>query len=389
MATKRSIFQEVGTGEKPVPAPASGGIDARPKGARRGIRLWLVVLFLMVASMIAVGGLTRLTDSGLSITEWKPIMGALPPMDEATWTSEFEKYQAIPEYQLQNKGMSLEEFKHIYWWEWGHRQLGRLIGLVWFLGFVGFALARAIPPGWTGRLILPGVLGGLQGAVGWWMVSSGLSGTMLDVASYRLALHLGLAFVILGVLAWYVFLLGRSEAELMTARRGREAKLYSMSTGLMHFAFLQILLGALVAGIDAGRAFPTWPLMNGDFFPADAFYVPDGNGGTLPVWHAFFENPGLVQFIHRMSGYLLFIFGIVVWLRGRKSSYQATQMAFHQVMAMLVVQMALGIATVLTVAHVHVAITHQIGAVILWVLILRARHLSQYPIAGSIREGTA
>lgn len=389
MATKRSIFQEVGEGQTVPAAPVGGGIDARPKGARRGIRLWLVALFLMVATMIAVGGLTRLTDSGLSITEWKPVTGALPPMDEATWASEFEKYQAIPEYQLQNKGMTLEEFKHIYWWEWGHRQLGRMIGLVWFVGFVGFALARAIPPGWTGRLILPGVLGGVQGAVGWWMVSSGLSGTMLDVASYRLALHLGLAFVILGVLAWYVFLLGRSEAELMTARRGREAKLYSMSTGLMHFAFLQILLGALVAGIDAGRAFPTWPLMNGQFFPADAFYVPDGNGGSLPIWHAFFENPGLVQFIHRMSGYLLFAFGIVVWLRGRKSSYQATQMAFHQVMGMLIVQMALGIATVLTVAHVHVAITHQIGAVILWVLILRARHLSQYPVAGSIREGTA
>lgn len=389
MATKRSIFEEVGTGGKPGPASASGGIDARPKGARRGIRLWLVVLFLMVASMIAVGGLTRLTDSGLSITEWKPIMGALPPMDEATWASEFQKYQAIPEYQLQNKGMSLEEFKHIYWWEWGHRQLGRMIGLVWFLGFVGFALTRKIPPGWTGRLVLPGVLGGLQGAVGWWMVSSGLSGTMLDVASYRLALHLGLAFIILGVLAWYVFLLGRSEAELMTARRGREAKLFSMSTGLMHFAFLQVLLGALVAGIDAGRAFPTWPDMNGQFFPADAFYVPDGNGGSLPIWHAFFENPGLVQFIHRMSGYLLFAFGVVVWLRGRKSSYQATRGAFHAVMAMLVAQMTLGIVTALTAAHVHVAITHQIGAVILWVLILRARHLSQYPIAGSIREGTA
>lgn len=389
MATKRSIFEEVGTGQTAPPAPTGGGIDARPKGARRGIRLWLVALFLLVATMIAVGGLTRLTDSGLSITEWKPVTGALPPMDEASWQAEFEKYQAIPEYQLQNKGMSLEDFKAIYWWEWGHRQLGRLIGLVWFLGFVGFALARAIPPGWTGRLLLPGVLGGVQGAVGWWMVSSGLSGTMLDVASYRLALHLGLAFVILGVLAWYVFLLGRSEAELMTARRGREAKLYSMSTGLMHFAFLQILLGALVAGIDAGRAFPTWPLMNGQFFPADAFYVPDGNGGTLPVWHAFFENPGLVQFIHRMSGYLLFAFGVVVWLRGRRSAYQATQAAFHQVMAMLVVQVALGIATVLTVAHVHVAITHQIGAVILWVLILRARHLSQYPVAGSIREGTA
>jgi len=389
MATKRSIFEEVGAGEKVPVSPTGGGIDARPKGARAGIRLWLAALFLLVVAMIVVGGLTRLTDSGLSITEWKPVTGALPPMDEASWQAEFAKYQAIPEYQLQNKGMTLEAFKAIYWWEWGHRQLGRLIGLVWFVGFVGFAVMRQIPPGWTGRLVVPGLLGGLQGAVGWWMVSSGLSGAMLDVASYRLALHLGLAFIILGVLAWYVFLLGRSEAELMTARRGREAKLFSLSTGLMHFAFLQVLLGALVAGIDAGRAFPTWPLMNGEFFPADAFYVPDGNGGTLPVWHAFFENPGLVQFIHRMSGYLLFIFGVVVWLRGSKSTYQATRAAFHAVMAMLAVQMALGIATVLTAAHVHVAITHQIGAVILWVLILRARHLSQYPVAGSIREGTA
>ncbi len=389
MSTKRSIFEEVGAEQKAAITPASGGIDARPRGARRGIRLWLVTLFLLVATMIAVGGLTRLTDSGLSITEWKPVTGALPPMDEATWASEFEKYKAIPEYQLQNKGMSLEAFKTIYWWEWGHRQLGRVIGLVWLLGFLGFALAGQIPPGWTGRLLLLGALGGAQGAIGWWMVSSGLEGEMLDVASYRLATHLGLGFVILGFIAWYVFLLGRSEADLMTARRGREAKLFGLSTGLMHFAFLQVILGALVAGIDAGRAFPTWPSMNGQFFPADAFYVPDGQGGSLPVWHAFFENPGLVQFIHRMSGYLLFAFGVVVWLRGRQSSYQATRTAFHQVMAMLIVQMALGIAAVLTAAHVHVAITHQIGAVILWVLILRARHLSQYPVAGSIREGTA
>ncbi|MDZ4088022.1 MAG: COX15/CtaA family protein [Tabrizicola sp.] len=389
MATKRSIFEEVGAEQQGVAAPVGGGIDARPKGARRGIRLWLVALFLLVATMIAVGGLTRLTDSGLSITEWRPVTGALPPLSAEEWQSEFDKYREIPEYQLQNKGMSLEEFKVIYWWEWGHRQLGRLIGLVWAVGFIGFAVARQIPPGWTGRLLLLGALGGTQGAIGWWMVASGLTGDRLDVASYRLATHLGLAFVILGFLAWYVFLLGRTEAELMTARRGREAKLYSLSTGLMHFAFLQILLGALVAGIDAGRAFPTWPLMNGQFFPADAFYVPDGQGGSLPLWHAFFENPGLVQFIHRMSGYLLLIFAVVVWLRGRKSAYQATRMAFHQVMAMMVVQMVLGIVTVLTVAHVHVAITHQIGAVILWVLILRARHLSQYPVSGSIREGTA
>jgi heme a synthase len=388
MAGKRSIFEEVGQSSQAA-LPQGGMIAARKTGARRGIRLWLIGIFLLVAMMIAVGGLTRLTDSGLSITEWRPVTGAIPPLDEATWASEFAKYQAIPEYQLQNKGMSLSEFKVIYWWEWGHRQLGRVIGLVWAVGFVGFLLARNIPSGWTGRLLGLGALGALQGAIGWWMVSSGLEGTQLDVKSYRLATHLGLAFVILGLIAWYVFLLGRSEAELMQARRAQERKLFGLSTGLMHFAFLQILLGALVAGIDAGRYFPTWPLMNGSFFPADAFYVPDGAGGAKAAWHAFFENAGLVQFIHRMSGYLLFAFGVVVWLRGRQSVHASTRMAFHAVMAMLVVQMAIGIATVLTVAHAHVAITHQIGAVILWVLIIRARHLALYPMAGSIREGTA
>jgi cytochrome c oxidase assembly protein subunit 15 len=388
MAEKRSIFEEVGAGQGPV-AATGGGIDARPKGARAAIRLWMVALFLLVVLMIMVGGLTRLTDSGLSITEWNLVTGVVPPLNAEVWATEFAKYQAIPEFQLQNAAMTLDEFKVIYWWEWGHRFLGRFIGLVWALGFLWFWLRSEIPTGWTQRLLLLGGLGGLQGTVGWWMVSSGLVGTQVDVVSWKLATHLGLAFVILGVLAWFVLLLGRSEAELMTARRGREARLFGLSTGLLHFSFLQIVLGALVAGIDAGRAFPTWPLMNGQFFPAEAFYVPDGNGGSLPVWNAFLENPGLVQFIHRMTGYLLFAFGVVVWLRGRRSSYQATQAAFHQVMAMLVVQMGLGIATVLTVAHVHVAITHQIGAVILWVLILRARHLSQYPVAGSIREGTA
>jgi heme a synthase len=389
MASKRSIFEEVGEGQKAPVGPAVGGIDALPKGARGAIRTWMFGLFLLVVVMIAVGGLTRLTDSGLSITEWNLVTGVVPPLDAAAWAAEFAKYQAIPEFKLQNSAMTLEEFKVIYWWEWGHRFLGRVIGAVWALGFLWFYLRKEIPPGWTGRLLLLGALGGLQGAIGWWMVSSGLIGTRVDVVSWKLATHLGLAFVILGFIGWYVLLLGRSEAELMTARRGREAKLFGLSTGLMHFAFLQIVLGALVAGIDAGRAFPTWPLMNGQFFPADAFYVPDGQGGSLPAYYAFVENPGLVQFIHRMAGYLLFAFGVVVWLRGRQSSYQATRIAFHQLMAMLVVQMALGIATVLTVAHVHVAITHQIGAVILWVLILRARHLAQYPIAGSIREGTA
>lgn len=384
MATKRGIFDEVGA--KAPAAPVAGGLIARDTGpARRWIRVWLVLLFALVVLMIAVGGMTRLTDSGLSITEWRPVTGAIPPMSEAAWAAEFDKYRQIPQYQLMNRGMSLEEFKVIYWWEWGHRQLGRVIGLVWALGFFGFLAARKIPAGWTPRLLLLGALGGLQGAIGWWMVASGLTGEMVSVASYRLATHLGLAFVILGLIAWYAMLLGRSDTALMVARRSREARLFGLSTGLMHFAFLQILLGALVAGIDAGRGFPTWPLMNGQFFPADAFYVPGGGG----VWHAFFENPGLVQFIHRMSGYLLFAFGVVVWLRGRRSAHTATRAAFHAVMVMLVVQMGLGVWAVLTAAQVHVALSHQLGAVVLWVLILRARHLSQYPRAGSIREGTA
>ena len=382
MAEKRKLFEEVGATAQVAP---QGGLIEGNKGARRGIRAWLVTLFLLVAMMIAVGGLTRLTDSGLSITEWKPVTGAIPPLSEADWVTEFDKYKATPEYQLQNSQMSMEAFKVIFWWEWAHRQLGRVVGLVWAVGFVGFLAARAIPPGWTGRLLGLGALGGLQGAIGWWMVSSGLVGEQVDVKSYRLATHLGLAFVILGLIAWYVFLLGRSETNLIQARRNSERKLVGLSTGLMHFAFLQILLGALVAGIDAGRGFPTWPDMNGQFFPADAFYVPGGGG----VWHAFFENPGLVQFMHRMAGYLLFAFGIVVWLRGRHSAHAATRGAFHAVMAMLVAQMVLGIITVLTAAHMHIAITHQIGAVILWVLIIRARHLSVYPVAGSIAKGTA
>ncbi len=274
--------------------------------------------------------------------------------------------------------MSLAEFKVIYWWEWGHRQLGRVIGLVWAVGFFGFLLARKIPAGWAPRLLGLGALGGLQGAIGWWMVSSGLGAGMLDVASYRLAIHLGLAFVILGLIAWYVFRLGRSEGALLQARRGREAKLFSMSTGLMHFAMLQILLGALVAGIDAGRAFPTWPLMGDGFLPPEPFNI-------TPLWRNFFEDAGLVQFIHRMSGYLLVIFGIVVWLRGRRSGNGQVRFAFNAVLAMLAVQTVLGIVTVLYSAQAHIAITHQFGAVVLWVLILRARFMAGYPPAQSVR----
>jgi cytochrome c oxidase assembly protein subunit 15 len=381
MAGKRSIFEEVGPAGKTAEAPRGGMIDAGRGGARGWVRAWLAALFLLVAAMIAVGGLTRLTDSGLSITEWRPVTGALPPMNEADWQAEYAKYQASPEFQLQNHRMGLDEFKTIFWWEWGHRQLGRVIGLVWALGFVVFWATRRIPAGWTGRLVALGVLGGLQGAIGWWMVASGLTGRMVDVASYRLATHLGLAFVILGLIAWYMLSLARTEPALLQARRLREARLFSLATGLMHLAFVQILLGALVAGIDAGRAFPTWPLMGDSFFPADAFYLPEGGPAVL----AFFENPGLVQFLHRMAGYLLLALAVVAWAKGRRSSHPATRAAFAWMATAVLGQVVLGIVTVLHAAPLALGLVHQLGAVAVWVLILRARHRVQYPVVQSIR----
>ncbi len=379
MSKKRSIFEEVSEDVKPAEVtPKTGVIDKAPKGARRAIRGWLMLVFALVALMVLVGGATRLTDSGLSITEWKPVTGAIPPMNEADWASEFSKYQASPEFQLQNSKMTVAEFKSIYWWEWGHRQLGRFIGVVWAIGFLFFWLTKKIPAGWTNRLLGLGVLGGLQGAIGWWMVSSGLTGRMVDVASYRLATHLGLAFIILGLSAWYIFLLSRPEAEIMQARRGREGKLFSMSTGLMHLAFLQILLGALVAGIDAGRGYIDWPLMGGQV-------IPDGMFDYVPWWSNFFENPALVQFIHRLVGYLVLAFAIVVWRRSRSCGNRKTKAAFNMLMAMVSVQVVLGITTVMLAAQMHVALTHQFGAILLWVMILRSRFLAGYPVAQSVR----
>jgi cytochrome c oxidase assembly protein subunit 15 len=380
MAEKRKLFEEVGSGDAARPVAQTGVIDRGRSTARGAIRVWLMVLFALVFVMIAVGGMTRLTDSGLSITEWRPLTGAVPPLSEADWASEFAKYQTIDEFQLQNAWMTLADFKVIYWWEWGHRQLGRVIGLVWAVGFFWFLLRRQIPAGWPPRLLLLGALGGAQGAIGWWMVASGVTSGegVLDVASYRLATHLGLAFVILGFITWYVLMLGRPERDLMQARRAKEGRQFGLATGLLHFTFLQILLGALVAGIDAGRSFIDWPLMQGQFFPPGAFDV-------TPFWRNFFENAGLVQFIHRMTAYVLFIFGVVVWLRGRRSVHAATRVAFNAVMAALVVQVVVGITTVMYAAPVHIALVHQALAVVLWVLILRARFLSAYPVATSLR----
>ena len=323
MRSKKSIFEEVaGSARKPL-VVQPGVIDkGSGLGARRYIRFWLLGLMALVILMIEVGGLTRLTDSGLSITEWRPVTGAVPPLSAAVWESEFAKYKEIPEYKLQNEGISLADFKIIYWWEWGHRQLGRVIGLVWALGFGIFLFTRKIPTGWTIRLLIIGLLGGFQGAVGWWMVASGLSGSMVDVASYRLATHLGIAFVILGFISWYALELGLTESNLIKQRRGRNKRIYNLATVLIMLSFLQILLGALVAGIDAGSAYTDWPLMAGGFFPPDLFAME-------PFWRNFFEDPGLVQFMHRIAGYLLFGFGVFLWLVTRRVGNKSVSFAFN------------------------------------------------------------
>ena len=384
MSQKRSIFEEVGAQEASARSEPKGGmIDAKPKGARKAIRVWLFIMFALVVAMIGVGGATRLTDSGLSITQWKPISGAIPPMHLADWQAEFANYKQSPQFQYMNPDMTLSQFKGIFWWEWGHRQLGRIIGLVWFAGFMFFWLTKKIPQGWWGRLFSLGILGGMQGAIGWWMVSSGLVGRMTSVASYRLATHLGLAFIILGLIAWFAFQLSRPQAQLLQARRLAEPRLTGLGTLLIVVVFIQIILGALTAGIDAGLAFPTWPSMNGEFLPSESF-------DYTPLWTNFFENPALVQFNHRMMGYLVVLLGLFAAWRARSSAHVATRQAFSLMAAMIVFQMVLGISTALELVHYWwLGLIHQLGAVVTWVLVIRARHNARFPLIRSIREGRA
>jgi len=365
--TKRSIFEDVSGPKATAPAAA----PARRREARGAIALWFLVLALLTAAMVLVGGLTRLTDSGLSITEWNPVMGALPPLSEADWQAAFAAYQTTTEFQEQNHWMTLADFKPIFWWEWGHRLLGRGIGFIWLIGFLGFFLARHIPAGWTGRMLLPGLLGGLQGAVGWWMVASGLTGR-LDVASYRLALHLGLAFVIFMVLLWLAFRVRLDEVALLKARRRRLGPLMAVAGALTALVFLQILAGALVAGIDAGRGYVDWPLMQGQFLPDESFDI-------APLWRNFFENPALVQFVHRMLGYLVLAFGIVFVMRTGRSGHGATRNLGRWVGVAILAQVMAGIVTVMHGSPLEIAILHQAGALIVVALLVRTKFEIAYP----------
>ena len=377
MTEKRSIFEEVES-EKPIDHNSLGSkVNINSSSSKRALKMWLSILFVLVSGMIVVGGLTRLTDSGLSITEWKPFLGALPPLSLEMWQLEFDKYKMIPEYQIQNKSMSLEDFKIIYWWEWGHRQLGRIVGVTWLVGFIWLYFTKKLDKLWITRVGVLGVLGGLQGFIGWWMVSSGLTGRMVDVASYRLAIHLGLAFLIISLITWYILQTNKDDQEKLRSRRAREGQLLLLVNILLVLVFSQILLGALVAGIDAGRCYTDWPLMNGDVFPSESF-------AYSPLLVNFTENPALVQFNHRILGYLTMIYAIYVWWKCKASSFTLTSRLANLVLGVIFLQMLMGIITILYAAPLGWALLHQFGAVLIIVAVQCLRSQIYFPVRQSV-----
>jgi cytochrome c oxidase assembly protein subunit 15 len=319
----------------------------RSQSDARAIAVWLGCVAALVFLMVVVGGLTRLTESGLSITEWKPVTGALPPMSEEHWQAEFELYRQIPQYQLINKGMSLAEFKTIYWWEWSHRFLGRLIGFAFFVPFVWFLIRRRIESALVPRLVLLFILGGLQGVLGWWMVKSGLT-ERTEVSQYRLAAHLGLAALVYGALLWTVLDLTRGKATRALSGIAKAA------LALVAFVFLQTILGAFVAGIRAGLVYNSWPLMDGAL-------VPRGLFAMSPAWHNFFESHLTVQFQHRIAAYLLALAALWHWWAARKT---AVADSAGLVLLAIVLQALLGIWTLLWVVPIPLGAAHQAGAMI-------------------------
>ena len=267
----------------------------------QAMRLWLYAVAALVFAMVLVGGATRLTESGLSITEWRPVTGALPPLDDSAWQTAFAKYRDIPQYREINRGMSLDQFKTIYWWEWTHRLLGRLIGIAFFVPFVWFLWRGWIAPALRPRLWFVFGLGALQGAVGWWMVASGLA-DRVEVSQYRLATHLVLACAIYVALLWTAQRLDVTISPALAGAGRERARIRISAFALVVLVLAQIYLGALVAGLRAGYIYNTWPLIDGSFIPDAARLFSD-----TPLWRNFFENTLTVQFDHRMLGYAILV----------------------------------------------------------------------------------
>lgn len=323
--------------------PGAGAADLT------AVRVWLYAVAALIVLMVVVGGATRLTESGLSITEWKPVTGTLPPLTQADWLAEFEKYKAIPQYEILNKGMGLEGFKQIFWWEWGHRLLGRIIGLAFLLPFLYFAIRRVLHGTLLVRCLTLFVLGGLQGAVGWWMVASGLT-ERTSVSQYRLAIHLTLACVILTA----TVAVGRTLTLPAIAAVPRRVRWSAY--GLLALVLLQIFAGGLVAGLDAGLSFNTWPLMDGRLIPTAAQL-----GAMDPAWRNLFENVMTVQFVHRAIAYAIFVGAALHAFDAARVGGDVSKGAWA-LLALVGAQATLGILTLVNMVPLDLALSHQFGA---------------------------
>ena len=327
-------------------------------GGSTPVAVWLFAVAAMVAAMVVVGGATRLTGSGLSITQWKPLIGALPPLSDAAWADVFRRYQATTQYAVVNHGMGLEQFKSIFWWEWSHRLLGRVVGLAFGLPLVIFILARRLPRRLIPACIVLFVLGGLQGLVGWWMVKSGLEGRV-SVAPERLATHLGLALLLLCALVWTGLEALAGPAPTMRARRDG----WWIAAGLFVVGvYLQSLLGALVAGNHAGLLNSDWPLMTGRAIPSD--YWQDG------LWATLAHGVAAVQFNHRLTAYVLTVFAFgLAWRAARSTGAgRGLRGLVFVVAGVVTLQVALGVATLFSVVALPQALLHQLTAAALLVL---------------------
>jgi cytochrome c oxidase assembly protein subunit 15 len=342
--------------------------------ADAAVRTWLWLVAALVFTMVVVGGATRLTDSGLSITEWQPILGAIPPLGDADWQSAFEKYKATPEYAIVNAGMSLAEFKFIYWWEWTHRFLGRFIGFAFAVPFVGFWIARMLRPGFAPKLLGVLALGGLQGGIGWYMVMSGLV-DRVDVSQYRLALHLLVAFAILALLVWLALSVGpppdKQRAPTLTRGALWGARL------LFLLVFVQCGLGALVAGLKAGLTYNTWPLMDGRL-------VPTGLGALSPWYENVFENVTTVQFDHRVVAYAVVAIAVCyAVMLARKGTDERAIGSAGLLAAAVLAQTGVGIWTLLYNVPLPLGLAHQAGAA----LVVAAATLNLHVVTRAASRG--
>ncbi|MHB8453710.1 MAG: COX15/CtaA family protein [Acidiferrobacterales bacterium] len=340
------------------------GKTASKMRSQRAVAIWLLLCCAMIFAMVVVGGITRLTRSGLSIVEWDPIVGAIPPLNTAQWDKAFHLYQQTPEYRDVNFDMGLGEFKSIFWMEYAHRLLGRSIGLVFLLPFLYFLVRGRIEKGLVPKLVTMFVLGGLQGALGWYMVKSGLINNP-RVSQYRLTAHLATAFLIYAFILWVALDLlfpppRRRAPELTQLRR--------FSYGVTGLIFVMVVAGGFVAGLKAGFVYNTFPTMNGHWLPPGMFALQ-------PLWRNFFENMGTVQFDHRTIAYLLALVIPLFWFKAKAISLpRRPRIAIHLLLAMLAIQITLGITTLLYVVPIPLAATHQAGALTLFTIAVFVNH---------------